>query len=200
VSGVRYGSVTLVTLIHRRLSELLGDGQWHDAEPVIRDLSKLVPPGVAVRRNERARRKSKYDRGPEKRKRPITAEAAVRSGARMVVRAVLATTRGSKQGPYETRWLPEGVQQVRIHHKPQAIISDERRAEWLRPAFNALAAHFHQLGMDEARDQVRLTAHEYGFHVASCPQGCSLMEISKATQITTPEAGEAHDVDEDAER
>jgi hypothetical protein len=37
---------------------LLLDGEWHDLEEILRELSKLVPPGRAVRRNETDRRLS----------------------------------------------------------------------------------------------------------------------------------------------
>jgi hypothetical protein len=79
----------------RRADELLGDGQWHDLESVMLQLMKLVPPGRAMRVNERERKSSTgahYPPGtpvPERRV-PRSREQLITSGARTLVRDFLS--------------------------------------------------------------------------------------------------------------
>jgi hypothetical protein len=181
--SVRVGSVTLDALFHRRLHELIGDGQWHDVEPVIRDLTKLVPPGVAIRYNERNRRKA-GGAGPEQRVRPIAPEDAIRAGARGLINATIGVTNGS----YELRW-DNYTRQVRQVREPRQVATDRRNAERLRPAFNGLAEHFKQLDMDYASEQIQLTAHEFGFHLSSCPPDCSLVRLTKTAEAALDAEG-----------
>lgn len=75
-----------------KAAELLGDREWHSYEQVIREMSKLVPPGIAIRRNEVDRQHNYLTRTG----RPGTApknyrsdEERIRSGARSIVRDYL---------------------------------------------------------------------------------------------------------------
>gem|GEM_PF-6991697 len=72
-----------------RATELLGDGLWHPFEQTMRSLIKLVPPGLALRRNERDRLRLHRQRGvnvggPRVQQRPT--EELIFSGARAIVR------------------------------------------------------------------------------------------------------------------
>lgn len=39
----------------RRASELLSDGEWHDREEIMREMGKVIPPGIAIRFQEQVR-------------------------------------------------------------------------------------------------------------------------------------------------
>lgn len=180
-----HGAASLNELYHRRIYELLRDGKWHDLDPIIADVGQLVPPGMAIRRAEESRRgSSQYDSrglkaeevGP--RKRPRTTEQLIRFGRRAIVYPILSPKH--EAGPFERRDLADGRRQVRMVRKSRFIIADELRAEKLRPPFSALAATFAAQGHDYAAEQVQLTAHEYGFHLSSCPADCSLVRLTKA--------------------
>lgn len=68
--------------------KLLKDGQWHPREPIVKELMKLVPPGIGTRRAERMR--SDAGRGPAKRLVNRTPGEIVQIGARDVVREFLS--------------------------------------------------------------------------------------------------------------
>jgi hypothetical protein len=73
--------------ILRRAVELLEGGEWHDFEAVMRELGKLVPPGVAIRRAERTRRLAT---GTPERQRPRPTERQIESGKRQIVRETIS--------------------------------------------------------------------------------------------------------------
>jgi hypothetical protein len=167
-----YREPSLFDQIARRAVEILMDGQWHDEQQVIRDLSRLIPPGVAMRRNERDRRMStagrqapdrptpsevpprKYQRAPDK---------LIASGARAILREVF-------QG--NTYEIKDG--QIRLKRLPRAVRGDQLRASWLQPILNALAETMHHEKLPVAVEHVRATAHDNGFHLDRCPKGCQL--------------------------
>lgn len=88
-----------------RALELLEDGQWHDREAILRELMRLITPGVAFRVNETAR---VYATGNEVRTKPITEQRAVISGARR--KALLTLNRARRI----ERRLVDGVTEIRL--------------------------------------------------------------------------------------
>lgn len=75
--------------VHRDLAQravdLLGDGKWHNYEKVVHQLMKLIPPGRAIRRNE----KERAMQNPNPRKVPLSIERQIASGQRAIVRDFL---------------------------------------------------------------------------------------------------------------
>ncbi len=71
------------TVLRLKANAMLGDGEWHDYEAVLEALIKLIPPGVAIRRNEMERRAVK--RAPAQRARPLPVADQIRVGARRMV-------------------------------------------------------------------------------------------------------------------
>jgi len=68
------------------LDERLADGEWHDCYPIIAAMARRVPPGVAVREQERSRVRSS---GTEVRRRKRSTESIVAMGQyRVAIRAV----------------------------------------------------------------------------------------------------------------
>lgn len=82
-----------------KATELLGDGEWHQHEKIMRALMKLVPPGPALRRSEQDRLAWLRQRGREDapRKRERATEDQVYSGQRAIVRDFL-----HNKGVFET--------------------------------------------------------------------------------------------------
>lgn len=71
-----------------RAEEILADGEWHNYGEVIEALMPLVPPGVALRKNESARRKGKPT-SPVNRQVQRTETQLIRAGQRSVVTQML---------------------------------------------------------------------------------------------------------------
>jgi hypothetical protein len=107
--------VSPVNPLQRRAVELLGDGQWRDFETVVAELSKLVPPGQAVRKSEKIRRAAKG--APEQRKKTRDAERLIASGARTFAREALRESNG-----FEQRVDPfDGARLVRMRKMPKRV-------------------------------------------------------------------------------
>lgn len=72
-----------------RAEELLSDGEWHNFERVVSQVSRLVPPGQAARRAEIMRQYGGKARGPARRVVPRELDHQIRSGARAIVKDIL---------------------------------------------------------------------------------------------------------------
>jgi hypothetical protein len=76
--------VSRLTAWNRAVVMLLEDGQWHDQEEIIAAAMSTVPPGVALRTTEAARRNSNRD-APKARVKKKTHSVLVASGQRSKV-------------------------------------------------------------------------------------------------------------------
>lgn len=65
--------------IRTRAKELLADGEWHDYEGLLREVAKLVPPGIAMRFGEYRRIKGG---APPDRVFPADSAQRIRDGKR----------------------------------------------------------------------------------------------------------------------
>lgn len=192
----RYDSVPLADHLHRRAAELLIDGKWHDRELVYREVGKLVPPGIAmrkmvsIRRDSNTRTETKRQRlgishDPTKSHRtPGGIEDSLRSGSRAVVRDTLYTT------AYETRG-----NQIRLVALPRVVRGDRHRGEVLLPVLNTLADTFNTQALPRAAELVRLVAHDNGLHLTLCPPDCVLGGLA----VGLSEWGLGDDDDDDDE-
>ena len=155
----------------RRAVEILQDGKRHNLEVVIADLAGLIPPGVAVRQNEKDRRYStggsgqrhSKDRVPPRRLQRDPA-ALIRSGKRTIIRAVL-----NSSVAFET-----SAGTVRLVGLPRVVRGDRIRQQYIQPVLEGLAQSLHAAKLDEAVEHVRVEAHDNGFHLHLCPNGCTL--------------------------
>lgn len=116
------------SLVYQCAAELLADGEWHNYSEIVRKASKVVPPGVAMRKIETIRlasaRKHKGYSNPSQRKIMRSDTRLIEYGALAVARQVLSGSvlfeiepRGTKQadGPKRIRlapgkevWRPQG--------------------------------------------------------------------------------------------
>ena len=142
----------------RRAAELLADGEWHNYEQVFNELAKLVPPGFAIRENEKARRGSG---GPAARKKVRPAEELIESGRRMYVRDVLSNPRNYESTKATRPRDPE--RQIRMIAKPRALVLDaysqatERlhlRLDTLQDQVDALRKYLAEIGHAEAAERL----------------------------------------------
>lgn len=167
-----------VELCHRYLYEQLHDEQWHPLEPLLVQMMRWVPPGVAMRRTKgerQANRKRREQAGtPISTASPAASWHATDLMLRVGARRVAWDIVGATKGPYETKQQADGTALVRLLRTPAVIRGDRNRAEQLRPAFDGLADHFTAVGLPDAAEQIQLTAHEFGFHLRTCPADCSL--------------------------
>lgn len=86
----------LTANLARRAEELLSDGEWHSYEKTLRAMIKVVPPGIAMRRNEQDRvhtNSSHKTPAPAQRKYDRSDDDKIYSGARSIVRDFLNNTR-----------------------------------------------------------------------------------------------------------
>jgi hypothetical protein len=164
--------ITWRDLMVRRMWELTRGGGWHDIEDLYPDLGRFIPPGYAIRRNERDMKLNRRKRGSDvdaPRHRGHDPFDRARSGRRTLVRETLASS----------SVIERDGDKVRLTGKPSVIRGDERRARVLRPPLDALASELLAMGVPRAADQVRLTAHEFGIHLTMCPEGCELLPLPK---------------------
>lgn len=165
----RSANAALKAQLAVRAWELLGDTDWHDLEPVLQNLMRLVPPGVALREHEKARA---LDRAGRERRRgappdqarahphPTSRESRQRTGARKVVRDFLRSASGGKSAAaFERRTRDGGVRQIRMlrpmrasRADPLAAIRDRLDLEnqLLRGQVKALADYLASLGHGDA--------------------------------------------------
>lgn len=168
--------------IHRYLSEELADGDWHLLEPLVAAASRLVPPGLALRRRERDRLRKKQTTVVK----VVSNDEAIRRGSRRVVRDDVLGARPDL--PYEIRRNDDGSSDIRMIKLPGVVRGDRAREQALRGTLDGLADHFTAAGLTYAAEQVQLAAHEIGFHLNTCPDGCRLVRVSsrKYTPIEPP--------------
>lgn len=76
-----------------RAYELLSDGEWHDREKILFEISKRIPPGVAMRHAELVRQTSGKTPAPPERVKKRSTEFLIASGKRSLARSAL---RGSR--------------------------------------------------------------------------------------------------------
>lgn len=124
-----------------RANELLGDGQWHNHEKVVLELSRVVPPGRAVREAEAGRNRPKSDgrvAPPERKGRNLDAESQVKIGARAIVREFLRNgvayeVSGGEGAGTRGHDPAKKVRQVRmpavLHGDPQRLQIDQLKYE-----------------------------------------------------------------------
>lgn len=151
-----------------RAHELLRDGQWHSWDRTVAELIKLVPPGIAIRRNERERvfssRKNKGEVTP--RVRPRSPDQLIHSGARAIVRDHLNTRR-----LYESQGIGRD-RQVRMRNLPRAV--EHANTELarisqlsydvmvLRDQVRALSKYLIEIGHGEAVQRIAPDAYRNG--------------------------------------
>jgi hypothetical protein len=70
-----------------RAYELLADGEWHEREQLVRELGKVIPPGVALRYNEARRRQDPNRRRARGQPTSATAERVVSRSTSFLVEA-----------------------------------------------------------------------------------------------------------------
>lgn len=121
-----------------RAYELLSDGEWHDREVILREIVKVITPGIAVRHAEMVRKTSGKGVAPAERKKPRSQEFLIASGKRSLARQTL---RGSR---IEHRTLDDGRVQVRdsapaTQVQPAEPITYRKISAHLRRAFEMLA-------------------------------------------------------------
>lgn len=100
-----------------RVCELLDDHEWHDYESVVRELGKLIPPGVAIRRNE-------LDRSQQSEGRPrhmrTSEERQIQSGKRGI-------TRDAMRSRYFERKSDGARVMVRLVRLPDSVARSRAR-------------------------------------------------------------------------
>lgn len=72
------------TPVHRRLTELLADGEWHDGRTVLLEAGKTITPGVAQRMTEALRVRSSKN-APAERQKPMPLARQIESGKRKIL-------------------------------------------------------------------------------------------------------------------
>lgn len=112
--------MTLAYELAKRASELLGDGEWHNYEAVMSELMRLVPPGRALRENERIRRSQAQRRFGSTAPRQVerSVEFQIASGARSIVRGFLKST---KVYEFDLAGLGGTNPQIKAHNRTRQI-------------------------------------------------------------------------------
>lgn len=108
--------VTRLSPSTQRLFELADDGEWHDVEPVLAEMGRLVLPGRAYRRAEQNRLNSTGvdEHGNKKpRRKPRTHEELIAIGRHLIARELLNSQRRVE------RRVVDGVKQFRLRPAPQ---------------------------------------------------------------------------------
>jgi hypothetical protein len=111
----------------RRACDLLDDGQPREWEFVVKEVGKVITPGVAIRRAERIRRN--VSNSPTRVK-PLTTERQIESGRRSFVREVV-------RPPWFTFEERDGKRFVRLASMPPRVARDraaEKAGEQIDPA------------------------------------------------------------------
>lgn len=106
-----------------RLFELIDDGEWHEVEPLLREVGKMIPPGQAIRRAELRRRNSGHAT-PLERRRPVSEERQIVSGQRSFARDTINSARTH----VEVKFDEDGVEHIRMLSLPPRVRRDRARA------------------------------------------------------------------------
>lgn len=129
------------TQMSERAVELMGDGKWHDYETIIRELAKLVPPGVALRRSEQLRQSARpstdgaaHDpnwKPPPARIRPRSTEDQISTGARVIARLFLGAVgfETNRPGVSGIKVAGQPVRKIRMVRPPRRAGGDWMRRE-----------------------------------------------------------------------
>jgi len=129
----------------RRACDLLEDGEPREWEWMIREVGKLITPGVAMRRAERIRRAQSES---DERVKPLSTERQIATGRRSLVRA-------SVRAPYFAFEERDGKRFVRLVEVPPRVARDraaEKEGAHVDPAVIVRAA--------EAGQDVTMLLHD----------------------------------------
>jgi hypothetical protein len=125
---------TPIGLARSKALELLADGEWHNYRTTLREIASAVPPGVAIRRTERAR-KRRVGAESTRKYRANNNERLIEIGALSIARDVIADAswfeiepRGTQQtATKKIRLIPAKV-------PPKGVQGDgQQMGEGLRP-------------------------------------------------------------------
>lgn len=156
-----------------KVNAVMGDGRWRDYEKTRRMLMPLIPPGIAIRRNEHERMsagRSKGVKAPIERFKPRSIERQIESGQRRIVADFLnnpnferdkvgTAGRVSRSGDAKIRL----VRPFRVGGKyaePMRIARDraQARAEMLEQQQKLLKDYLREIGHGAAAE--RLAPHD----------------------------------------
>lgn len=174
----------LILQVHRRAYEYAGDGEWHDFEDVLREVGKVVPPGIAMRSVEYARMRNAIRTAATTtgRNRTIAQEGRVkkrdpqdlvRQGARALTRRLFQVTKANK---HSVAWEIEDGK-FRYRRLPRQLITDQARAAVIKPVLDDLAEVLIADGDKAAIKRLRESAHANGFHLKRCPKDDTLAPL-----------------------
>lgn len=110
------------TLHTMRVYELLGDGEWHELEGVLRAAAAIVPPGVAKRAMEAAEAAERQRRRTEQRRADRARHdvpSLIRRGQRRI--ALLAINRNRR---IESQVNDDGVREIRLRPKATSAVAE----------------------------------------------------------------------------
>jgi hypothetical protein len=136
--SVAHGGAAASPLLVRAV-ELLEDGKWHDLDKTVRELSRLVPPGRAIRRAEQNRAQAS---GTPTRTRQLSHERLIASGARSIAREVMRPPHFEIDPPASTGRpanTDDGRKRVRLVQVPPRVERDRQLGRIPAPAFDAAA-------------------------------------------------------------
>lgn len=105
-----------------KLCELCEDGDWHELEPILREIGKLVPPGKAIRRAESIRQS--VANAPAERHQPKPPERLIQYGRRSWARDAL----GASRRYFEQKEDADGTRWIRMRELPPRVARDRARA------------------------------------------------------------------------
>lgn len=121
-----------------RAYELLADGEWHDREEIMFEISKVITPGVAVRHAETVRQTSGTYPAPPERKVPRSQAFLIASGKRSLARSALRTKRIERKVDENGRVLVRLMGAPAVT-QPAAPVTYRNITPHLRRAFEVLA-------------------------------------------------------------
>lgn len=122
-----------------RAYELLADGEWHDRETIMFEISKVITPGVAVRHAETVRLTSgKAPNPPPVRKVPRSYDFLVATGKRSLARSALRGKRIEHKPDEDGRTLVR-LSNPPVKAPPVSPVTYRNITPHLRRAFEMLA-------------------------------------------------------------
>lgn len=135
-------------------AKLLADGEWHDREPIVQALMKLIPPGVAMRQSEVVRTRGGRASRTAVRLHQRTTRELIDSGARDFVRLFLKPNTSGK-GAFEYDREFEGGRRA-------SGVVDDRRIRMKYPPIGARNAErmLPEQEIERLRDQIALLRAE----------------------------------------
>ena len=106
-----------------RAVELTEDGQWHDYDDIERELAKLIPPGLAMRKAERTRLSQG---GPPERTKFDDEKRIIETGKKAIARDTLRG-RWFEVDPRGRHWDGR-VRRIRLKHIPPSVLRARKQA------------------------------------------------------------------------